>query len=541
MPTLSPLQDGRYALNIQLPVGAHIAYKYTLGDGYWNAEHGSDSKFVIRHIVVPNGDLVIQDTVATWQAGTSSAPILFEVSVPATTPPSDVLYIQFNSYAWTEPIPMWALGNNRWAYKLFSPLDAMGRFSYRFCRNAQCSSADDAASAGPSATGRVASTSLTAENLVDTVSQWAWLPQLEANTVVAVPVNPRSGFVAGLEMQSSGYHPSWRGWMSAAYQNARAINANWIVLTPSWTAARPTPLIFEPRPGTDPQWRDVQRDIAEARALAMNVALFPTPQFVPTVSDWWLTAPRSPDWWNAWFDRYRAFALYYADLAAQNDAQMLILGGPWVAPALPGGILPNGGASDVPADAEGRWQALVAEVRARYRGQVLWAFEYRGQAPTPPAFTTTLDGYYILWNAPLARTSGTNVPAMQEEAARLMDADLLPFVQQVKKPVILGLNPPAASGASTACVTSPQGGCLDPLSLTRPRADIPGVGLNLYEQSAVYEAIFLATNERTWIGGLVSRGYYPPAMLRDKSSSVHGKPAADLLWYWFPRLTGAVR
>jgi hypothetical protein len=34
------------------------------------------------------------------------------------------------------------------------------------------------------------------------------------------------------------------------------------------------------------------------------------------------------------------------------------------------------------------------------------------------------------------------------------------------------------------------------------------------------------------------RGYYA---LQDKSASVHGKPAADILWYWFPRLLGVVK
>jgi hypothetical protein len=57
----------------------------------------------------------------------------------------------------------------------------------------------------------------------------------------------------------------------------------------------------------------------------------------------------------------------------------------------------------------------------------------------------------------------------------------------------------------------------------------------------LYEAMLNAINTRPWVGGVVSRGYYPPALLQDKSASVHGKPAADLLWYWFPRLTGVVK
>ena len=63
----------------------------------------------------------------------------------------------------------------------------------------------------------------------------------------------------------------------------------------------------------------------------------------------------------------------------------------------------------------------------------------------------------------------------------------------------------------------------------------------LQGQADIYEAMLNAINTRSWIAGIVSRGYYPPAMLQDKSASVHGKPAADLLWYSLPRLTGAVK
>jgi hypothetical protein len=65
--------------------------------------------------------------------------------------------------------------------------------------------------------------------------------------------------------------------------------------------------------------------------------------------------------------------------------------------------------------------------------------------------------------------------------------------------------------------------------------------VDLQAQSDVYEAMLYAINVRPYIAGMVSRGFYPPAMLQDKSASVHGKPAADLLWYWFPRLTGVVK
>src|SRR3989304_1632191 len=66
----------------------------------------------------------------------------------------------------------------------------------------------------------------------------------------------------------------------------------------------------------------------------------------------WLGAPRDAQWWQTWFTRYRAFVVNYADLATQTGAQTLILGGDWIAPALPGGKNPDGNPSNNPADGE---------------------------------------------------------------------------------------------------------------------------------------------------------------------------------------------
>ena len=78
MPLLTPIQGGRYTLTLSLPVGADIRYKYTLGDGFWNAEHSTNGAFAVRQLVVPasQGTLQIEDAVQTWQAG-PSAPITF--------------------------------------------------------------------------------------------------------------------------------------------------------------------------------------------------------------------------------------------------------------------------------------------------------------------------------------------------------------------------------------------------------------------------------------------------------------------------------
>ncbi len=144
MPYLSLQADGSLSLSLMLPAGGDIRYKYSLGDGFWNAEHSSDGLFVVRQLIVPTSStpVQIQDIVSTWQSGPSS-PILFEVTVPPATPINDIISIQFNPYGWMEPIPMWPASNNTWVYQLYSPLDMLGDFTYRYCRNDQCGIADD--------------------------------------------------------------------------------------------------------------------------------------------------------------------------------------------------------------------------------------------------------------------------------------------------------------------------------------------------------------------------------------------------------------
>jgi hypothetical protein len=541
MPVMALQPDGRYSVTINLPVGAYVQYKYTLGDGLWNAEHKTTGEFQMREMIVPAQDIVVQDQVQTWQSGTSSS-ILFEVTVPSTTPPGELIYIQYNPYGWTEPIPMWPLGNNKWAYKLYGPLNTLGTLRYRYCRNGQCGSADDISTASDSSKGREVTTSLTGQDIQDTVTDWAWLTNTEPNTLVGSAITSRgAGFVSGVEFQSS-YQPNWSYFIPQAVQNVQALGANWVFFTPSWTFNRASPLEFGLAPEEDPFWLDSAIMVSQARAMNLNVGIFAIPHFANTKSaDFWKSAPRDAAWWQTWFDHYRAFAVNYADLAAQTGSQAVILGGDWLGPALPNGTLADGSPSGVPADADARWNAIVSEVRQHFSGKVLWALPYTpGNFQTSLNFLQATDGIYLLWNAPLTALPGESKTDMVNQAGKILDNEISPLASILNKPILLALAYPSASGGSNGCLSDGQGGCLDWTALNQPNN--PGsVSLNLQGQSDLYEAILTLINTRPWVGGVISRGYYPPALLQDKSASVHGKPAADLLWYWFPRLTGMVK
>lgn len=541
MPVLTRQADGRYTISMYLPADADIRYKYTLGDGFWNAEHKSNGEFVTRQLIVPKTGVQVVDTVETWQAG-NSAPILFQVSVPPNTPPGDTIYIQLNPYGWTEPLPMWPLGNNKWAYKIYSPLNMLGTFTYRYCRNAECGSADDQATTGNNPVGRQISTSLVPQDIQDTVSAWVWLKDSSPTTLTGSPIQARpTGFIAAVELQPL-QHPSWSAFMPQAIQNIQALGANWIFFTPSWSYTHGQPLIFTSVAGKDAFWSDNLLFVNQARALNLNVAIFPTPRFPVATANWWLDAPRTPEWWLEWFDAYRRFALHHADMATQSGAQALVLGGEWLMPAMPNGLLADGRPSGVPADADSRWQAILTEVRTRYKGPILWAWPYTaGNLSAPPAFLSATDGIYLLWAAPLASAANTPKDQLAAEAGRLLDSEVAAFQAAIQKSIILGLAFPSATTAGTPCLPDSQGRCLDWIAMSRPNPDYPSVALSLKTQADLYQAMLEALNARAWIGGVVSRGYYPPTLLQDKSASVHGKPAADVLWYWYPRLLGKAK
>ncbi|HNB52962.1 MAG TPA: carboxypeptidase-like regulatory domain-containing protein, partial [Anaerolineales bacterium] len=78
MPVLTYQADGSYALTMKLPAGTFLRYKYTLGDGFWNAERDATGGVPLREVVIPPEGLILDDTVETW-ASVGKAPVWFDV------------------------------------------------------------------------------------------------------------------------------------------------------------------------------------------------------------------------------------------------------------------------------------------------------------------------------------------------------------------------------------------------------------------------------------------------------------------------------
>lgn len=537
-PMMAILPDGSYSLTLRLPAGFDLRYKYTLGDGFWNAELQSDGNFRIRQLIVPSEEINIQDSVDTWTRD-GVDPISFTVTVPQNTPTSDAISIQFNPYGWTEPIPMWPLGSGRWFYVLYNPRHLLPKASYRYCRNEQCGIADASDSAGANGTGKPFSSAAESKKVEDTITSWTWMDNPGIPVIVsASQVKPRDeGFMAALEF-IPGYHPGWQPYMSAAFKNVKDVGANTVILSPTWHYTQSNPPVIEAVPGQDPFWTDLTQMMNQASQQGLNVVLHPVILYNEAPDGWWQTAERSEGWWQSWFDRYRTFLLYHADLAAQMGAKALIVNDENMLPALPGGVLADGSPSGVPGNAAEDWAQLIKDVRGRYTGQLIWMAPMTGtELPAIPEFLAQFDQVYVRVSAPLSEAEQPTLAELEAAFTELMDTQLLPLQEKTNQPVVLGLQYASAQGAAQGCIRVGEA-CLPAGDLYQPALEAESAELALGLQADVYSAALAAVNQRSWISGFVAGGYYPPVALKDKSYSVRLKPAADVLWYWYPRLLG---
>ncbi len=540
MPVLSQLPDGTYGVILGLPAGVDLQYKYTLGDGFWNAERTLDGEWVVRQMVVPNESILIEDTIQTWY-GDKAAPITFDVTVPEFTPQDEVIFIQLNPYGWTEPLPMWRLGESRWAYILFNPLEMVDKLGYRYCRSGQCGHADDTRTPGDFTSGQVVQTTKDPQGIPDEIEAWAWLEQdisikMDLSTVTSSTTFGQE-FITGVEFQHR-FHPSWMTTFPKTLQDITAIGSNWLILTPGWTFTRQDPPVLEPVNGQNPTWFDTKEMIRLAEKQNLNLALRPIPHFPAPSEEWWQSTQRDFPWWVSWFDRYEAFAVYFAQLAESQGVSTLILGGDWMSPAFPSGTLADGNPSGVPPDADIRYRNLISKIREHFSGNIAWAFSFPDNDMDPTGFLQEVDILYVLWSLPLSEIADPTQEEMQSKAERILSTDLYALyltwqLESQNKTIIISLAYPSVQGGTLQCLSDPMLDCIDPQSLNYPAPDLPLYEVDLELQARAYNAMLAAINQYNWIDGVISRGYYVPTILQDKSISIHGKPVEEVFRAWF--------
>lgn len=162
--------DGSYAVTLSLPAGHPLEYRYSLGDGFWNAERDKNNSLYTRRIIIPAEDTTIHDIITTWR-NSEDLPLTFHISVPSNTPAGAIVMIQFNPYVWMEPLPVWNLGNNQWLYVAYGPAEFIRSSNFRIQMIDSGTVNDDLATAGSAALGNKIESLITDINY--TVGQWS--------------------------------------------------------------------------------------------------------------------------------------------------------------------------------------------------------------------------------------------------------------------------------------------------------------------------------------------------------------------------------
>lgn len=534
MPQLTAEDKTHYSVKMSLPAGAYVQYKYTLGDGYWNAEHADDQSFAVREIIIPEGQaaILVQDRVKSWQSS-KAKPILFEFKAPDYTPQAEQVYLQFFLDEWMSPLPMWAAGEDLWAFQLLSPTSVPGGLRYRYCRNAQCGQDYVIAGEFVDADRQTETDFKRAQTISDTINSWRHLQVVRQPVdMVGGEVQVRdAGFVAGIGL-IPGYDPSWALYMQSSMDDIVATKANTVVLSPTWTVTRNSPPHFEPVLGQDMLVATLAQQIRAAQQRGLKVVLYPRLQADSGIIDWWAHTPYDNGWWRVWFEQYHKFMLNFADIAQTYQVDGLVMGGEWISPALP--------ANDPPDFARDRWLATIEDVNNAFDGEMIWQQYYGNDLSDAPGFIERFDVVYLEWGATLGTYYGAEMKEVRDTAGSLLNKEVKPFKDKIKKPLVISLAYPSAQGGVTNCIyeTTTTDRCI-PFELLSPLfPDRAEVALDLDGQALVYNAVMAEINKRQWVDGVVSEGYYPPVRLEDKSVSVQGKPAQEVLIHWFTRFLG---
>ena len=517
-PVMTRVSQNRYKLDLELPIGAHLRYKFSFGDGFWNAEL-SDSGKLVTHDLLITENASIKNRVSSFSSPDRGS-IKVSVKVPENTPPQEVVFLQLKPFGWMEPIPMVSKGSGIWDYTLYSPLHFVENVTYRFCRNGECEVA-----ANVQTVEEIFTPLSTPQEITSVVISWQGLSEEIIDTsklLVHESLNPRSNFLAGVEM-TPGYTAGWRATIDDGLVFASKIGGDYVVLTPTWTARLTSIPELNLEPGRDMLWPELMTQINHVTMSGQKTILYPQINYAQDSVNFWSSDEWSEDWKSAWVEQYTRFLIHYADLAQIMEVEALIIEEPSL-PYLPYGqqsIDPNETSRIITTD---QWKAIITKLRNRYSGNLIGVATFSANNSYVPAWLDQLDMVYVLLSPALEIREGS-VDEIKQQFIQILDEHVYPNLREFEKPVLIGLSYASSERATLGLqITQPQ--------FVKPEDAIKDkVSLEL--QAKIYNSAVLSAASREWIIGFISRGFFPYAELQDGSSSIYRKPASEILWFWF--------
>lgn len=510
MPYMIRAEDGSYSLELRLHAGNVLRYRYTLGNGYLNAERDSSGSPLLRMVALPSHDVTLTDRVTTWRIN-DQAPVTIIAHVPETTPPEDSISIQFITNHKHQPIPMWSMGNGKWMILYFGDPNATIATTYRFARNDQVDlSVDPISSANPYSIDYTQNSPQTHQ-----IEQWSAFQSVAE--IPAIQPADTSSTLTGAELMP-GYQPNFLTRYRQLPGELKKYGFNWLIFTPSWNVVTKNGM---PHLGFDNASSVLLSELAEIIAMAKSggfkVAIYPQIIFPTSPHSWWLESDKSLLWWQQWYAEYERLLMSFSQFAEVNGADQLIIGGSGVEFSLPGAVKTSGSNFGTPKTAEQLWSDLLEKVRTYYQGEILFGIPAASDSLETYSFFNQVDAFYLTIDDQGLQAYTYD----QYTVGSFLDGTVASFYDTVDKPLYFGLA--SASLTSTRLGSNLSGsGLVSPFSSQYGSANV-----DLASQDYFYQIYTGALTDRDWISGISTRGFFPVLQLSDFSSSIYGKPAMN--------------
>lgn len=510
MPLMARNSDGKYVIQLNLFAGSSVRYQYTLGDSIINSERAQDGTRFVREFIVPDKDVIVNDTVTTWRVPQQSAVSFFATS-PGTSESADQVYIQFNLGSWSNPIPMWPMGNNQWMLVYNPRSEGEEPVVYRYCRNADCTLGEENY---PNTTPRSFTLGTTTE-IHDEISAWRlWDPSTQTTDSYSLVSFDEEALV-GIEIDPV-YASNILNASFGMVDQLSSNGFNWLILTPVWKVGMNKDIPFiDSDPSITIPSTELNRIAMAARDEGLKVAIYPQLLYPSDMSSWWTDSMKSMIWWQQWYADYERMVMHVIKLATAIKADQIILGGPDVANSYPGAMATVGENYGTPKTSEKFWTDLLTKIDEYYEGQILLAQDVSSESLETYSFYEQSQGFYLLFNSDLQNSTFYTT----ETVGSFVDSVVFGFYETNQKPIYFGLN--GASFTTTTVSTINNSSSI--ISSTNITYNSHNVDLDA--QTQFYSAYLNAISARGWISGVSSRGFFPAMQMSDFSSSIYGKPA----------------
>ncbi len=440
----------------------------------------------------------------------------FRVTVPEETPDTDIVYLELDgSIPEAMKMALEKTQPSTWEGEVKVPDGA--HLQYRYTRNNLGYMAAEAFEPDDKNTYREFSADEAEVTIADEVPAWRWLPKElpTADITIAEEFNePKRGrdFIKGIAVFDY-WWPEFEPLINSTIDKIISYDARWVQLPVIYGLTSTEPLEFGSVGVTIPEsvLREFLRSAHEAGLkVALAIGRFEGIEEV-------MRRAGPGEGLKSVYEKEIDIYEKYARLAEEEGVELLILG------------MDNYPEEDFEIVDSGMNQ-LSETVKQNYSG-----FLTTDYFPDPPpeekySFTDKLDYIGDKWWPPLADTPDTDRAEMLKKARKELQGRYYSLFQKYGKPVLfsqIGFSSFDGAAMGIMSAEDPRISEWEPLDNSIP--------FDFQEQADAYNASLQAMAETPWIAGVYSFGFAYWDTI-DKSPSVRGKPAGEVLKQWYQQI-----